>query len=78
MYEQNAYWNHCGTNNVFSLEDTRKKTRWENSVFVFILAVSDVNAYLAMGYFGELKMTQLEFRKNPAFELIHNILESGT
>ena len=34
-------------------------------------------AYLAMRYFGELKMTQLEFQKNLAFELIHNTLESG-
>ena len=34
--------------------------------------------YLAMRYFGELKMTQLEFRKKLAFELIHNTLESGT
>ena len=49
-----------------------------NRVFAFILAVSEVNAYLEMKYFGELKMTQLEFRKNLAFEFIHNTLKSGT
>ena len=37
-----------------------------------------MNAYLAMKYFGELKMTQLEFGKKLLFELIHNTLESGT
>ena len=34
--------------------------------------------YLALRYFGELKMTHLEFQKKLEFELIHNKLESGT
>ena len=72
--EHNAYWHDCGKNNGLSLEETWKTTWWSNRVFVFILAVSEVNAYLAMRYFGELKMTQLEFRKKIAFELIHNKL----
>ena len=76
--EKTAYRNDCGTKHGLSLEETRKTTRWVNCVFAFILAVSEVNAYLAIRYFGELKMTQLEFRKNRAFELIHNTLDSGT
>ena len=76
--EHNIYWHDCGTKHGLILEETWKTKRWENFVFAFILAVSEVNAYLAMRYFGELKMTQLEFRKNLAFELIHNTLESGT
>ena len=76
--EHNPYRHDCRTKNGLSLEETWKTTRWANRVFAFILAVSEVNAYLTMRYFGELKMTQLEFRKNLAFELIHNTLESGT
>ena len=76
--EQNANWHNCGMNNGFSSEETWKTIRWANSVFTFILAVSEVNAHLAMRYFGELKMTQLEFRKQLPLELIHNTLESGT
>ena len=75
--EHNTFRNYCGTKYGLSLEDTRKTTRWENRVFAFILAVSEVNAYLAIRYFGELKMTQLEFREKLVFELIHNTLESG-
>ena len=60
------------------LEETWKTKRWANCVFAFILAVSEVNAYLAMRYFGELKMTQLEFWKKLDFEFIHNTLKSGT
>ena len=62
--EYNAHRHDCGTKHGLSLEDTRKTTRWKNCVFAFILAVSEVNAYLAMRYFGELKMTQLEFWKS--------------
>ena len=72
--EHRAYQLDCGMKHVLSLEETWRTTRWENCVFQFILAVSEVNAYLAMRYFGELKMTQLEFRKKIAFELIHNKL----
>ena len=37
-----------------------------------------MNAYLAMRYFWELKMTPLKFWKKLAFEFIHNTLDSGT
>ena len=76
--EHNTYWRGCGNKHGLILEETWKKTRWENCVFVFILAVSEVNMYLAIRYFGGLKMTQLEFRKKLAFELINNTLDSGT
>ena len=76
--DHNAYWHDCGKKHGLSLEETCKTKRWANRVFVFILAASEVNAYLAMRYFGELKMTQLEFRKQLPLELIHNTLESGT
>ena len=61
--EQSTYQNDFGKNHGLSLEETWKTTRWENCVFVFILVVSEVNEYLSMRYFGELNMTQLEFRK---------------
>ena len=61
--EHNTYRHDCGTKHGLILEETWKTTRWENQVYTFILAVSEVNAYLAMRYFRELKMTQLEFWK---------------
>ena len=61
--KHNAYPHDCGKKHGLSLEETWKTTRWGNCVFAFILAVSEVNTYLAMRYLGELKMTQLEFRE---------------
>ena len=75
--EHNAYRHGCGKKHGLSLVETWKTTRWANRVFAFILAVSEVYAYLAMRYFGELNMTQLEFRKNLALEFIRNTLERG-
>ena len=78
LNNHNTYWHDCKTKHGLSLEETRKTTRWENRVFAFNLAVSEVNAYLAMRYFGELNITQIQFRKKLVFELIHNTLESVT
>ena len=78
MDEHNAYQHDFGKKHGLSLEETWKTTRCTNLVFAFILAVSEVNAYLAMRYFGGLNMTQLEFWKKLTFEFIHNTLESGT
>ena len=50
--EHNAYWHDCGENHVFVLEETWNTTRRENCIFPFILEDSEVNAYLAMRYFG--------------------------
>jgi len=73
--EHNANRHDCGTKHGLSLEEIWKTTRWTHRVSAFILAISEVNAYLAMIYFGA---TQLELLKKLAFELIHNTLESGT
>ena len=48
MDEHNAFRHGCVTKHGLSLEETWKTTRWENRIFAFILAVSEVNAYLAM------------------------------
>ena len=50
--EHDAYRNGSVTKHGLSLEETLKTKRWENRVFAFILAVSEVNAYLAMRYLG--------------------------
>lgn len=58
-----------------SIEDTWKTTRWEIRVFTFLLAISEVNVYLAFKYFmwkGTTKMTMLQFRRQLAFSLIYN------
>ena len=50
--EHNSCRNDCGTKHGLSLEETWNTTRWGNFVFAFILAVSEVNVYLAMRYLG--------------------------
>ena len=67
--------NHLRQANL-SLEDTWKTHRWENRVFAFILAMSEVNAFLAMRYFvwrkEEQSTTILSFRRMLARALIFN------
>jgi hypothetical protein len=57
-----------------SLEDTWVTQRWELRVFAFILAISEVNAYLAIRYVtGKKEMpTLLNFRRKLAWQLICN------
>ena len=58
-----------------SIEGTWTTHRWSTRVFSFLLAVSEVNAYLAFKYFvwgGEEKQTLQEFRVNLAWALIGN------
>ena len=62
----------CGTKHGLSLEETWRTTNWTVRVFSFILAVTEVNAFLAMRYFGGLTCTQLEFRRKLAHEMVHN------
>ena len=62
----------CGTKHGLSIEETWKTTRWACRVFAFVLSVAEVNAYLAMVYFGDYSGSQWEFRKKLAYELIHN------
>ena len=60
-----------------SLEDTWRTQRWENRVFAFILAISEINTFLAFRYFvstDETKMTVLQFRRKLAKALIFNEL----
>ena len=54
----------CGTKNGLSIEETWKTTRWPCRVFSFIIALSEVNAYNGIKYFGDFDGTQWEFRKN--------------
>ena len=61
-----------------SIEDTWKTQRWANRVFAFIIAVTEVNCYLAFKYFlWEQNRTQKiptlhEFRRDLALKLIFN------
>jgi len=64
-----------GTKHGLSIEETWRTTNWTIRVFSFILAITEVNAFLAMKFFGGWKGTQLEFRKKLAYELIHNALD---
>jgi hypothetical protein len=62
---------------VPSIEETWVTTRWECRVFAFILAVSEVNAYLIYRYFvhptrSDGPSTLLEFRRKLAWQLINN------
>ena len=60
---------------VPSIEGTWITHRWPLRVFAFILAVSEVNTYLAIKYFlwgGKEVMTLHQFRRRLALALIHN------
>jgi hypothetical protein len=58
-----------------SIEQTWKTHRWVNRVFAFLLAISEVNAFLAFRFFiwdSEDKMELLQFRRQLALALINN------
>ena len=58
-----------------SLETTWITHRWATRVFSFLLAVTEVNCYLAFKYFiwgGAEKMTLAEFRTEFAWALVNN------
>lgn len=60
---------------VPSLEETWTTRRWACRVFAFLLAVTEVNAYLTVRYFvwsEEEMMTLVEFRRQLAWALIKN------
>ena len=63
VYEQNAKRHNGGSKNGLSLEETWRTDRWANCICVFIMAVSEITAYLTMKYFQDLNMTQIEFWK---------------
>jgi hypothetical protein len=63
----------CG----MSLEASWTTQRWENRVFAYILATSEVNAYLGRSFFGggTEEESQFTFRQKLAFDLITYIDE---
>ena len=54
------------------IEKSWRTIKWECRVFSFIIAITEVNAWLAMKYFSGLKLKLLQFRTNLARELIYN------
>jgi len=64
-----------GTHQGISLETTWVTHRWENRVFAFILAVVEVNVYLARRYFFAKTELFLDFRKELARELLFNTVD---
>ena len=64
-----------GSKHGLSIKEAWRTTNWCICVFSFILAITEVNAFLMMKFFGGWKGTQLEFRKKLAYELIHNALD---
>ena len=58
-----------------SIEETWRTHRWANRVFAFLLAVTEINCYLAFIFFvwnGEERLKLQEFRSELAWELIDN------
>ena len=69
-------WRHDGgANQGLSIEETWDTKRWENRVFAFLIAIVEVNAYLAMKQFNGSDEDFITFRKKLAQELIHNKLD---
>ena len=61
-----------GTKQGLSLESTWSTFRWPIRVFTFILAITEVNTYLAWVYFKREKVEFISFRKQLAKALINN------
>ena len=63
-----------------AFEDTWKTTRWENRVFAFLLAITEINAYNAFRFFywttalfdSKTPPTIHHFRRQLALDLIYN------
>ena len=75
--DHNGKRHDCGSKNGLSLESTWTTNRWENKVFSFILAITEVNAYLAQQYFTEREYKQVEFRKKLAHQLVFNTFDDA-
>ncbi|KAG7340825.1 transposase IS4 [Nitzschia inconspicua] len=70
------YHSHLRLSNM-SLEETWVTDRWEDRVFAFILAITEVNIYLGLRYFvwqcnNKVPMTFFNFKRKLAMALIHN------
>ena len=60
---------------VPSLEQTWTTHRWPNRVFAFLLALAEVNCYLAFRFFiwkGDEKLQFMDFRSKLGWDLINN------
>ena len=57
---------------TFRITTGELSIKWENRDFAFVLAISEVNAWLAMRYFCDLNMKLLDFRTNLARQLVYN------
>ena len=57
-----------------SIEKTWATKFWPDRNFAWFLAVTEVNANLARGYFGGETLPQIEFRKKLAWEMMNNAL----
>ena len=69
--EHNAKRHDGGTGCGISLEASWGTTIWENRVFSFILAISEVNAFLGRRYFHDVEAElQIDFRRKLSMELI--------
>ena len=69
-------WRHDGgANQGLSLEETWDTKRWENRVFSFVIAIAEVNAYLAMKQFQGLQEDFITFRRKLSQELVHNTMD---
>jgi Transposase IS4 len=65
-----------GSHQGISLETTWNTQRWENRVFAFVLAVTEVNAYLARRYFFKEEESFMEFRKKLSYAMTRNTNQS--
>ena len=61
-----------GSKQGLALESTWSTFRWPIHVFAFILAITEVNTYLAWVYFKGEKLEFIAFRKLLAKALIYN------
>lgn len=68
--EHNSKRHDGGGGAGISLERSWRTMRWENRVFAFILAVCEVNAFLARAYFFKASEKQIDFKKKLCFDLI--------
>ena len=79
--EHNSKRHDGGGGAGISLERSWKTMRWENRVFAFVLAVCEVNAFLARVHFRKASEIQMDFKKKLCFELIthlDDVKNSGT
>lgn len=67
----NALRHSYGIDSTIGIEHTFKTHRWEIRVFCFILALIEVNVYLARKYFLSIEEEFVDFRKRMAFKLMN-------